>query len=59
MSDNPTINYFGSTVVERAIADYFAKHGVTEHVRDHLMDMEKNHIDDFFQMVCDFVEKNS
>lgn len=53
---NKTIEYFGNAIVERAIAYYFMKHGVTEEVRDRLMDMEENDEDEFFQMVSDFVE---
>lgn len=51
-----TIEYFGSDTVERAIANYFCKHGVTEQVRDELMRMESEDSDSFFSMVSDFVE---
>ena len=44
-------------VVQRAIAEYFAKHGVTEDVRDYLMVLEDEKPDDFFQLVSDFIEK--
>jgi len=51
-----TIEYFGMPTVERAIAHYFYVHGVTENVRDKLMRMESEDEDEFFQLVCDFVE---
>ena len=57
MKKSPTVTYFGKDTVERAIADYFAKHGMNEDVRDDLMLMATQHEDDFFQMVCDFIEK--
>ena len=53
-----TIEYFGNDVVERAIAYYFAQNGVTEEVRDRLMNMEEDDEDDFFQLVSDFVENH-
>jgi len=53
---NYTVEYFGVNVVERAIANYFCTHGVTEEVRDRLMEMTSDQ-DQFFQMVCDFIEK--
>jgi hypothetical protein len=59
MTDSATIEYFGKTTVEKAIADYFAKHGLTEDVRDDLMLMAVQKEDDFFQMVSDFIEKGS
>lgn len=52
-----TIKYFGVETVERAVASYFAKHGVTEEVRDRLMAMESEDEEEFFDMVSDFVEK--
>jgi hypothetical protein len=57
MSNSATIEYFGMPTVEQAIANYFAKHGVTEDVRDYLMVLEVEKPDDFFQLVCDFIEK--
>ncbi len=57
MTNSPTIAYFGMETVEKAIAHYFYKHGVTEEVRDRLCDMETKDADAFFQMVCDFIEK--
>ncbi len=59
MNKSNTISYFGMETVERAIANYFAKHGCTEEVRDKLMTMESNDEEDFFQMVEDFVENNA
>ena len=50
-------SYFGRDTVERAVAAYFAKHGVTEDVRDYLMVLEDEKPDDFFQIICDFIEK--
>jgi hypothetical protein len=57
MTVSPSIEYFGRDTVQRAIAAYFAKHGITEDVRDYLMVLEDEKPDDFFQMVCDFIEK--
>ena len=54
---NAIIKYFGQDTVERAIANYFMEHGVNEEVRDHLMAMEIEDGDDFFQMVETFLEK--
>jgi hypothetical protein len=56
MSKSSTIEYFGMETVEKAVANYFARHGVTEEVRDHLMAMEIEDADEFFQMVENFVE---
>jgi hypothetical protein len=44
--------------VEKAVANYFAQHGVTEEVRDRLMTMEIEDSDEFFQMVENFIEKS-
>jgi hypothetical protein len=57
MTVSPSIEYFGRDTVQRAIAAYFAKHGITEDVRDYLMVLEDEKPDDFFQMVSDFIEK--
>ena len=54
-----TIAYFGANTVEQAIADYFARHGLTEEVRDDLMLMAVRKEDDFFQMVDDFIMKRN
>ena len=54
---NSTVQYFGMETVEKAVANYFAMHGVTEEVRDHLMNMEVEDGDAFFQMVSDYIEK--
>lgn len=54
---NSTIQYFGMETVEKAIAYYFAVHGVTEMVRDTLIDMEVEDGDAFFEMVSNYVEK--
>lgn len=56
MTKSPTIEYFGMETVEKAVANYFAKYGVTEEVRDRLMAMEIEDADEFFQMVENFVE---
>jgi len=53
----PVIKYFGIDTVQRAIAEYFSKHGITEDVRDYLMVLEDEKPDDFFQLVSDFIEK--
>lgn len=57
MTKSPVIGYFGMDTVQRAIAAYFAKHGITEDVRDYLMVLEDEKPDDFFQLVSDFIEK--
>ena len=59
MSNSATIEYFGMATTEQAIAAYFAKNGLTESARDHLVTIVSESEDDFFQMVCDFIEKNS
>jgi hypothetical protein len=51
-----TVDYFGLSVVEKAVASYFAKHGVTEQVRDELLAMEREDGEAFFSMVSEFVE---
>jgi hypothetical protein len=55
---NPIVLYFGMPVVERAVANYFAKHGVNETVREHLLDMEATP-SLFLEMVCAYVEKEA
>lgn len=52
-----TVEYFGMETVERAVAHYFMKHGVTEKVRDELTRMEIEDGDNFFEMVSNFIEK--
>ena len=59
MSDSATVEYLGKATVEMAVANYFATNGMLPDTRDHLMFMAVNSEDDFFQMVCDFIEKNS
>lgn len=59
MSRSPTIEYFGIATVERAVANYFMMHGVSEEVRDKLIDMEIEDSEEFFQMVEDFVLKHN
>jgi hypothetical protein len=54
---SPVIKYFGQDLVQRAVAEYFARHGVSEDVREYLMVLEAEKPDDFFQLVCDFIEK--
>lgn len=51
-----TVDYFGISAVEKAIAGYFAKHGVTEEVRDELLAMEQGDEESFFSMVSEFIE---
>jgi hypothetical protein len=57
MTNSPTIEYFGMETVEKAIADFFSKHGVTEDVRDYLMALEIEDADGFFQLVENYVER--
>ena len=51
-----TVLYFGNDTVERAVAYYFMKHGLTEEVRDKLMALENDDGDAFFQIVADYAE---
>ncbi len=53
-----TVQYFGMETVEKAVAHYFMKHGVTEKVRDELIQMEVEDGDTFFEMVSNFVENS-
>lgn len=53
------IDYFGQSIVERSIANYFSVHGTTEDVRDYLMCLEAEKPDMFLEMVCDFIDKGS
>lgn len=55
---NGTIDYFGLETVEKAVANYFATHGVTEKARDRLMEMESQDSDEFFELVSQFVEES-
>ena len=55
----PITVYFGMPSIEGAIASYFAKHGVTEDVRDYLMVMEAERPDLFLELVCAYVEKEA
>lgn len=57
MVETPTMSYFGRPIVEKAVADYFSRNGLTEEIRDNLMLMAVHHEDDFFQMVDDFIMK--
>lgn len=59
MIKNSTIAYFGMETVEKAVATYFARHGVTEEVRDRLIDMESEDGEEFFDMVSSYVEGRS
>lgn len=52
------VSYFGTDTVSQAIAAYFSVHGVTEEVRDHLMNWEKKDPESFFDMVSEFVERS-
>lgn len=54
-----TVEYFGMETVEKAIANYFAVHGVTDEVLNILTAMEVEDGDAFFQMVSDYIEKVS
>ena len=51
-----TVQYFGMDTVERAVAHYFMKHGITEKVRDELIEMEIEDGDAFFEMVSNYIE---
>jgi hypothetical protein len=48
--------YFGRPTVEKFVAAYFGKHGLTEEVRDDLMLIAVQEEARFLEMVCDFVE---
>lgn len=53
-----TVQYFGMETVEQAVYHYFMKHGVTEKVRDELIQMEIEDGDAFFQLVDNYVFEN-
>ncbi len=53
---NVILDYFGDDTIERAVAYYFARHGVSEEVRDFLLYLEGENPDQFLELVCDFVE---
>jgi hypothetical protein len=59
MTHSSVVTYFGLKTVESAIEDYFYRHGLSEHVRDELMVMSVHKEDDFFEMVCNFVENTN
>jgi hypothetical protein len=50
------ISYFGGEAVERAIADHFARNGLTEQVRDDLIEMSEQDAEGFFDLVSNFLE---
>ena len=56
MNSTPTMLYFGRPTVEKFVAAYFGKHGLTEEVRDDLMLIAVQEEARFLEMVCDFVE---
>lgn len=49
-------SYFGNEVVEKAVADYFARNGVTETVKQELLNMND---EEFFDMVDKFLLKKT
>ena len=57
--ETPTVAYFGRQTVEQAVAAYFAKHGITEEVRDDLMMIATHKPEKFLEIVCDFVERET
>ena len=52
---SPTVTYFGEDLVNRAIADYFARNGLSEKVRDELMLIANTDEDAFFEIIDQFV----
>jgi hypothetical protein len=59
MNSATVMGYFGQDVVERAIADYFARNGLSEQTRDDLIEMSRNDEEGFFDLVSDFVERTT
>lgn len=62
MIKSRTMAYFGKGLVDRAISDYFARHGLTEEVRDELKILAASDEEAFFDIVDNFVmrtEKSS
>lgn len=59
MSIDSIIGYFGQSIVERSIANYFSVHGTSEEVRDYLMVLEAEKPEMFLEMVCDYIEKSN
>lgn len=49
-------SYFGNEAVEQAVADYFARNGVTEEVKQEILSMND---EDFFDMVDTFLLKKT
>ncbi len=56
--DSAIISYFGESVVNAAITDYYIRNGITIEVRDQLTRMVIRDVDQFFQLVADYVEGN-
>jgi hypothetical protein len=53
---NVIMKYFGTDTIERAVAAYFARHGVNEEARDKLLFVQNELPDQFLELVCDFIE---
>ena len=51
--------YFSEDTAGRAIANYFAKHGISEKTRDYLIVMANERMDEYFQLVSNFVEQHA
>lgn len=56
--DSAIISYFGEAAVNSAITDYYIRNGITIEVRDQLTRMVIRDVDQFFQLVADYVEGN-
>ena len=59
MNSTPTMMYFGRHTVEKFVAAYFGKHGLTEEVRDDLIYIVERKPAEFLEIVCDYVEKEN
>ncbi len=55
MTQSPTLAYFGRGLVDRAVADYFARHGLTEEVKAALTLIASSDEDGFFEIVDQYV----
>lgn len=58
-SSTAVVEYFSKPTVERFIAAYFLKHGLTPDSRNELMAIATLDHDLFLEMICDFLDKES
>jgi hypothetical protein len=53
------INYFGRQTVEQALTAYLKKHGISWKTERALQEMQRDRPDEFLEMICNFVERES